>query len=214
MHAGQRTKLYEQKSAKYSKIIKEKVRKLDMACTSCGKRRSSTNASDLFRGAIRSPEQLPAIPQDVNTLSLTDAQGWVLVQYAGGKGRGKHYYQGTVTKELHKVTYGQVLYVDPRDVDGSYFVTVVRPGSKAVAPVEAAVSAPGVSTEVLIPRTPTAPIVRKAVVARELPDITNMSTSQVFGLDVTTALATQLLNIELAGKNRTNIVKWLRNKLK
>lgn len=212
MHAGQRTKLYERKSAKYSKIIKEKARKLDMACSSCGKRRSSTN-TDLIRGAIQSPEQLPAIPQDVNALPLTNSQGWVLVQYVGGKGRGKHYYQGTSTKEMHKVTYGQVIYVDPRDVDSSYFVAVVRPGSKAVAPVKEAAFAPSVSTEEVI-RVPIAPVVRKAVVAKDLPDITNMSTNQVFGLDVTTASATQLLKIELAGKNRTNIVKWLRNKLK
>lgn len=119
-HPYQRTREYSKRAWKYGQMLLEQIRSYDMACPGCGKRRSQSNAPanrmmSNNPGAGQQPvAQVVVGPQQVNL--PTEFEGRILVQYLGGKGSARHTKRGPVSNKPYQVTYGDLLYVDPRDV--------------------------------------------------------------------------------------------------
>ena len=107
IHDNQRTKTYAAKASEYAKRILDRIRRLDMPCSTCGGKRRATVVT-------AQPVQQAAAKIDPKTLP-GEMNGRVLAQYVGGKGKGKHYYQGPTTRYMYKVTYGDYVYADPTD---------------------------------------------------------------------------------------------------
>jgi len=112
MHPQQRTRQYDKESSIYAKKILSKIRRTIMPCASCGGKRKTTSS---YTGSGAFPQNMI---QDPTHMPLTK-DGLVLVQYVGGQGRGKHYYEGLVSKVAYRVSWGVYLYADPRDTRAS-----------------------------------------------------------------------------------------------
>lgn len=144
------------------------------------------------------------IIQDVSGMPLMDEKGYVLAQYIGGKGRGKHWYRGLGTNNGYRVTFGAYVYVDKTDVKeagatgNSFFIRVARTSAKA-APVAPAVTREAVIT---VDRTP----VEDA--AQDI-DISKLGINKLKALELTAKQAEELLIVEQNGRNRSNVVEWL-----
>lgn len=189
MHGSQRTRLYEKQSRYYAETILERIRRYDMACAGCsGRRRSPSNMPDgLSREqVIRMSQQAPretvqvdikgAIATAPATLPL-EFEGKVLCVYIGGQGRAKHYYQGIVSKQPQKVTFGDYVYVDPRDArneedmnTASLYVRVKKNVQEAPKPIEsvapqAVASAPVAETSETVEIEEIVPEVRQSRIA-------------------------------------------------
>jgi hypothetical protein len=116
IHDSQRTKTYKSESAAYAKLVLSMIRRLDMPCSTCSKRRGNTSqlsTLDTSGTTMRVAGGNSAV--DVNSLP-GEVDGRVLSQYTGGQGRGKHYYRGISTGFPYKVQYHDYVYADPSDV--------------------------------------------------------------------------------------------------
>jgi hypothetical protein len=212
MHEHQRTKSYKQRSAQYARRVLQLIGDIDMACPSCsGKRRAAA--------ALVAANQPIPTTVDVNSMALTMPDGKVLVQYVGGKGRGRHYYNGITTGMAHKVTYGDYLYVDPSDArqinepKPTYFVRVVRSASAPTPEPIVVVEPPPQVVEEAVTRTAVVREVVRKPVEDDVPDIATMSVDQIMMLDnLTPDIARLLLRNELRGRNRAKVVNWLKGK--
>ena len=117
-----------------------------MSCPGCSKRRTqSLSQSALSKMAVQS---VPVERVTVNVgeapthLPIQSPDGKVLSVYIGGQGRAKHYYQGSVSKQPYKVSYGDYLYVDERDSRSkdnvgsrSLLVRVEKPVEQVAKPI-------------------------------------------------------------------------------
>ena len=225
MHPNQRTKQYKLKSATYARNILSKIRRLEMACKTCGGTRKSITQ------ATSAPFSAPAT---VNVAMLPGEMGGrVLAHYIGGKGKARHYYSGFVTKFPYKVIYGEYVYADPRDTrdesDTASAKMLVKVAKAAPAPVvvqipsEPAVILPKpVEQQTTVQRTPRLDTVRTPVLdeastkpkpAPKLPDINNMTVNDVKGMELTPGLAKRLLTMEKRNKNRAKIIEYLSSKV-
>lgn len=160
MHPKQRTKLYASRAAEFSKLIMDRIRRLDMACSSCSKSRSARQAGNPV-AVVPSPTVDPSsLPGELD--------GRVLVQYIGGQGKAKHYYQGPVTKFMYKVTYGDWVYADLSDITPSSLFKRYSAPPAAPQPAASIVPAPiPQKVEMAAPkpveRKPVKPVERKPV---------------------------------------------------
>jgi hypothetical protein len=180
-----------------------------MACSGCGKRKSpSFTTSSSYVATITDPTAMP-----------TTLNGNVLVQYIGGKGRGKHYYEGRVTKIHYKVQYGMYLYADTKDTRLASEITnsslLVRYEPPQVTPIPQVVKSQTVEASVVkvdnvVPAPVMAEKVDRTKVLKDLPDITNMTVANVMQSDdITVDNAKKLLKIEKEGLNRMKVVDYL-----
>jgi len=160
-HADQRTKKFDKQSAYFAKLVLDKIRRLDMGCGGgCGKK-----SSKMLKTSSNAP-LMQAIPVDVQALP-GEQGGRILAQYVGGKGKGRHYYQGPKTRYMYKVLYGDYIYADPTDVkdpgnayNSSLLVKVIKTESKAIP--QETVSVAAVPAEVAAPQPgPAEPVTEK-----------------------------------------------------
>ncbi len=203
MHENQRTKTYRKQSGTYARKILESIRRLDMPCSSCNKKKT-------FVAGVPSTT---IVSKSIDVKSLPgELEGRLLVEYVGGKGRGKHYYRGPRTSFPYKVVYGDHTYVDPKDVkkdenDASLFIRIVQQ-TTPTAPVQEPVKSEEVQ------RTARINVVREPLVdetqQESLPDITNMTVQEVYGMDaIPVESAKKLLSMERNGKNRVKVIQHL-----
>jgi len=119
IHQYQRTKQYDSQSRAFALTLLERIRRMEMACPGCSKRRTqSLSQNALSKMAVQSApvERVTVnIGEAPTHLPIQSPDGKVLSVYIGGQGRAKHYYQGIVSKQPYKVSYGDYLYVDERD---------------------------------------------------------------------------------------------------
>jgi hypothetical protein len=208
----------------YAKKILAMVRRLDMPCTGCGgKRRSGGGAPQGTKGTKGSSVQITGERGDnimVDNASLPlQFEGKVLARYVGGKGKGKHYYQGIVSKMYYRsVQYGDLVYADSRDVSKlndagtSKFVPIER--SVAQKPnIVAQKPIPAPAPVAIIEDTPRVPKVdiEKEPVAEEVDvsfeDISKMSLKDIKTLEISCEDAKELIVIE----ERPAVVKYLKS---
>lgn len=227
-HDSQRTKKFDEVASKYATKILSMIRSYTMGCKTCGGkgRRSATNAPGVVNTtpAARSSAQPVSIGTNVLNLPL-DFQGKVLAQYIGGKGQGKHYYRGIVSKFPYRVMYLDYLYVDPRDTtdDRTSQSRLLRIHELKTEQAQPAVVTKIEVVEQLV-KNPVATVVEQPVkkvaepkkvepVVVDLPDITTMSVKKVFALqedpNFNASVARQLLVAEKRGLNRAKVVAWL-----
>jgi glycosyltransferase involved in cell wall biosynthesis len=239
IHQGQRTKQFSAVSRRYANKILEYVRRLDMPCPSCGgKKRSVGVSGSAVKATVNSSVQITGNRGDnimVDNANLPlQFEGKVLARYIGGKGKGKHYYQGVNSKTYYRnVQHGELVYADPRDVAGqnepspSKLILIVRASAPAPKPVTASVPAAPVAEVVRTPKlevekTPVfsepAPLLEKAIIEEEIAeaeiefdDISKMSLKDLKGVDITCEDAEELLVIEEQGSNRPAVVKYLKS---
>lgn len=172
IHSTQRTKTYKAQSAAYAKIVLSMIRRLDMPCTSCSKRRGNvTDLSNMDTSGNTLRVAGANTPVDVNSLP-GEIDGRILSEYTGGQGRGKHYYRGVNTNFAYKVQYKDLVYADPADVkdpantsynDRSLLVKVIQ---RKIIPTPTPF--PVVTTQPdIVPEVDVAPIVEKPAVVRK-----------------------------------------------
>ena len=209
-HPAQRTNLYKKQSSAYSKLILSRSRRLVMACKGCGSKSTKIMGAGASHVTIKAMSVEEAIAMASTMPGELD--GRVLVVYVGGKGMGKHYYQGPKTKYPYKVIHGQHVYVDPQDTNEfnthSLFHKVTGQEVVKVAPEKKPKEIKPVS------RTARVSPDKMPVEVYELPDIYNLSYKQVreLSLDYDTALA--LLQSETRGKKRKQVMSYLEGLVK
>ena len=221
-HDLQRTHIYKPVSAQQVRKMLHLIREYkNMAGGCCGKgrRKSAIGATlaNIKKGA-----------SNVNVAELPGTQeGRVLVQYVGGKGGGKHYYRGLVTKFPYNVKYGQYYYVDPADakeeydkINHSLFVIIPqeqeqpKPEKKEVVKVE---ESKAEELERKPRKSPEkAPIMYKPEEeSEELPDIANLRWRQeIRHMEFSPEQAKQLHSIESKGKKRVKVLAHLKKYMK
>ena len=217
-HDQQRTKQYRSRSASYARTILSSIRRLEMACPGCGKRSTPVSRQD-FAAAHVAKTPAPAMKAaTVDPATLPgEIDGRVLAQYIGGKGKGKHYYQGVSTKFSYKVTYGDYVYADPSDVrmpDNmghlSLLVKIIQE-KKPVVTVEKTVKKH--KSEPIVSRQPVKDGDRIAVI-----DIGNMTVDQVIEAvrdsNPPKSYIKGLIVMEERNKNRKSLLAYLRPKVK
>ena len=143
-----------------------------------------------------------------------EMDGKVLAIYVGGKGLGKHYYQGPGTKFPYKVQHGDTIYVaveDTQDEIGNSLFSRVKGQSQEIVSVPSQAQEPKEATKSRVAKAldiARTPMIEKQVV-EELPDIYDLTTKQVMALDLDHVTAGKLLVAEKRGKNRKKISKYL-----
>jgi hypothetical protein len=172
----------------------------DMACCGGKKRVSTVKNSDVKAAPVSS---MPG-----------EKDGLVLAEYIGGKGKAKHYYRGNVTKFPYKISYGQILYVDLRDInDASHFKRVVKEKVE-VQSTQPALKSARLST---VSRQPVQQEI-EVVEPIDIPDIQSMNYKLVLAwLEETKPsdeLAAKVLEIEKSGKNRKRVISFIERRLK
>ena len=227
-HNLQRVVQYNARSHEYADKILKQIRSMDMACPGCGKRRSSNNQDVGRRGSMFSSTPAPRANVTVGGGAVDlplEMNGKVLVQYSGGKGMAKHYKRGPSTNIPYAVKYHDFLYVDPADAvdslsQGHPFLKVTRAGVKPVEierPAEKVIADEPVKTEEpVVAREPKTNVVRTPVAAAEdLPDIFHMTLKALQRLDTLTPdMAVRLLTLEEGGKHRSQMITWLKHRIK
>lgn len=133
-HEFQKTKEYANEHKQLLQQAITKFRSFAMGKRGCcgGKRpvktsniNKTTVATSPTSGFASKGKVTPGIPGTVD--------GLITVKYIGGKGKGKHYIRGAVTKFNYKVSYNNYFNIDPRDEAVSpLFVKVVKEKPKAV----------------------------------------------------------------------------------
>lgn len=211
-HSAQRTNTYKKQSNAYARLILAKSRRLNMACKSCGGNKSKVTAANNPVAVARATSVEEAISMASNLPGELD--GKVLAVYVGGKGMGKHYYQGPHTKYPYKVQHGITVYVDVEDTQGSSLFQREEGMKVESDPVPSQAQAfkdepkeekSRVAKALDVARTP---VIRKREMVEGL-DIYDLTTKQVMALDLDYETAKQLLIIEKRGKNRKKISKYL-----
>lgn len=229
IHEHQRTKQYEKRSRGYALKILERIRRFDMACKSCGGGRRTQDLKAIGANApmaARFASQGSSTPvpvqlaNGVQTDLPLEFEGKVLAVYIGGEGKGRHYYNGYVSKTAYKLKYGDTLYADPRDVrepqqsgHPSLLVRVMRklePAPKVQVPVPTevvrAVKAAAVEPE---PVKLVEEVAEPAPEVVDLPDISNMTYDSILALDLDLETAKKLLVLEQHGLNRRKVTAHL-----
>ena len=149
-----------------------------------------------------------------------ELDGRVLAVYVGGKGLGKHYYQGPGTKFPYKVVHGQHVYVNPLDTDphiqNGLFHKVkgqeVAPPAPIPAPVPEVVVEPPVKSEPsvdVVRESRVSPVKRNPVALDDMPDVYNLSVKEIMNLELDYDTAVAMLRDEKQGKNRKKAVSYL-----
>jgi len=225
-HEQQRTKQYRSRSAAYARNILSSIRRLDMACKGCGSRKASPDAisrQDFRQAATQPAPAMKAATVDPNTLP-GEVDGRVLAQYIGGKGKGKHYYQGSATKFSYKVTYGDYVYADPADVRPPDLVghlsllVKITQVTKPTVTVEKTAKKPKTkkTKEWATPKVTRKPVKdgdRIAVI-----DINNMTVTDVIeavkDTNPSKSYIKGLIVMEERNKNRKSLLEYLRPKAK
>jgi hypothetical protein len=223
-HDLQRVVKYNDKSHEYAEKILSRIRRLDMACPGCGKRRIA-GAQTQNVGANRMMASTPAPTANVAVGSgqidlPLELDGKILVRYFGGKGMAKHTKRGPFTNKPYSVRYGDFLYVLPADA-----VDVLSPGhpfQKVVRPSSAPVELPKTAEPILPPdpepiesRVPKTNVIRTPVAqAEDLPDLMNTPLKQLKNMDLTPEQVVRLLAMEKTGKGRVPVVNWLKRRIK
>ena len=137
--------------------------------------------------------------------------GLILVKYVTGKGKGKHYYKGNVTKFPYKVVFGQVLYADKKDVNEASYFELVHGTPAAAKKVEVIKKSPRVVATKRVP-------VEEVVETIDIPDIGTMRYKDVLAwldtVEIDSSLAARILYIEKEGRNRKKIKAFLERRLK
>lgn len=222
IHSTQRTKRYAKNAAEYATRILERIRSLDMACTACGKRRSSvSNAANISNAAKSSPLITTNTRGTVTEVLIGESyrnvplefDGKVLALYVGGEGKMKHYYQGQGSKQSYKVRYGDHIYADPRDVrdaaatsDTRMLIRVMRREEQPVVTVT-----PQKVEVAPLPQPIEVPEMPKIVY--DLPDIVNMTLSDLKDTPLDGVDIPALIRMEARGKNRKQIIEWLKKRV-
>jgi len=238
IHVGQRTKKYAGKSKMYANKILESVRRLDMSCPGCGGRRSAPTTSSR---SVSTASRISGNRGEnimVNNANLPiEFEGKVLATYEGGKGKGKHYYQGIGSKSFYKnVQFGDLVYADPRDVKrksdiGSVSKLVLVERAQPSAPQPSApppIAAPATSepvkaspsvaakTDAVVTKTPKLAVEKSPVVVEEEEEVTGeefstMQIKDIKELDLSCEDAKELIKIEKFGSNRASVIKYLKS---
>jgi len=234
MHHGQRTKQYAGKSRYYANLILEKVRRYEFMCSGCGgKRRSGNQAQKSASGGAMSQisgTRGENIMVDNANLPIS-FEGKVLARYEGGRGKGKHYYQGIGSLSYYKnIQYGDLVYADPRDArsisDTGSTSRLIRVERSSAAPIAAPKPAPVQVTNVTnvsepiktpkleVAKEPVAPEVEAVAEVGEgemvaFEDISKIGLKDIKKLDISCEDAIELIKIEETGANRPNVVKYL-----
>jgi len=234
IHAGQRTKKYGGLSKMYAKKILAMVRRYDFMCAGCGKKRSNNmtvkSGTNRMSAVQISGQRGENIMVDNANLPL-QFEGKVLARYVGGKGKGKHYYQGPGSKTYYRnVQYNDLVYADPRDVGSegtSKFVAVQRMQQKPISqavPMKTPVAVPFVET----PRTESVPAIKepeirtpKVDVVKEpisegdegfaFRDIGKFSLKEIKEFDISCEDAKELVGYEIKSSKRPAVLKYLKS---
>ncbi|MCJ7760381.1 glycosyltransferase family 2 protein [Candidatus Bathyarchaeota archaeon] len=224
IHSDQRTAHYNSRAKEYALKLLDKIRRYNMPCKSCGGSRYSEMVGRSSPEKVQRGDPVTVrLDQSQENVTLPlEFEGKVLVQYAGGEGKGRHYYNGPATRTPYKVQAGSYMYVDQSDTseanNTSLFNKVKRHGqtpTEQVAPrpvVEQKVDEPKVAEEVVVSRSPRKSA-DKAPVIDELPNISVMSWKEIQNLDMTPEVAKKLLSFEEGGRNRSKVMNLLKAKL-
>lgn len=222
-HPAQRTNIYKKQSNAYARLILAKSRRLNMACKGCGKKRAKAMAA---RNNPSTVARATTVEEAIAMASSLPGEldGKVLAVYTGGKGMGKHYYQGPSTKYPYKVQHGDTIYVDIEDTQehiGKSLFQRVKGAQVESAPTPSQAQAPKEKTEkeeksrvakaLDVVRTP---VIEKHEAHDDLPDIHNLTTKQIMALDLDYDTARQLLIAEKRGKKRKKVSKYLEGLVK
>ena len=137
--------------------------------------------------------------------------GFVLARYVGGKGRGKHYYRGVNTGYGYKVTYGQLINVDPDDITELSLFELAS-GIKRVETDKVKVKK--VERKARLVDVRREPVLN---VLETMPDIESMKYQAVLAwlqeVDLDDYGIRKIIEIEEAGKNRKRVLRYLKNRL-
>jgi hypothetical protein len=211
-HDTQRTKLYKKQSSAYSKLILSRSRRLIMACKGCGGKNAPKS---MGAGAGHVAAKAQTVEEAIAMASTMpgEIEGRVLAVYIGGKGMGKHYYQGPGTKFPYKVLHGGSYYVDSQDTDESNMNSLFKKQKgqeveKVAEPKKASEKKPQVS------RTARISPDKKPVEAEDLPDLFNLSYKEIRELKLDADTALKLLKAEKRGKRRKQVIEYLENLVK
>ena len=195
-----------------------------MPCKSCGGSRYSEMVGGSSPQKVQRGDPVTVrLDQSQENVTLPlEFEGKVLVQYIGGEGRGRHYYNGPTTHTPYKVQAGSYVYVDQSDTSEannvSLFQKVRRHGQtppEQIAPrpiVEHKIDEPKVVEEVVMSRSPRKST-DKVPVIDELPNISVLSLKEIQNLDMTPEIAKKLLSFEEAGRNRSKVMNLLKAKM-
>ena len=138
-HNTQKTKRLIKESASAGRSILYRIRRLPMACRTCGGARRSKNLSVTTPDTTNVGVSTMGISLAEKAASLPGTKdGRVLAHYVGGKGRGSHYYRGISTAFPYKVVYDGLYYVDPHDTtlyNSKSFFEIVKKDSEVVTAV-------------------------------------------------------------------------------
>jgi hypothetical protein len=220
-HPAQRTNIYKKQANAYARLILAKSRRLSMACKGCGSKRSKVTAANNPGTIARAANVEEAI---IMASSLPgELDGKVLAVYTGGKGMGKHYYQGPSSKYPYKVQHGDTIYVsveDTQEYTGASLFQRVKGVEVESAPTPSQAQAPKEKPKEVeksrVARaldTARTPVIEKHETV-DLPDIYNLTTKQIMALDLDYETARQLLIAEKRGKNRVKVSKYLEGLVK
>lgn len=206
IHSGQRTQKYLSKAKRYQDYVLQKARNLDMACLTCGGKHRAPITQQVV-------SVVQNVPQDPTTMAATQGE-LVLAQYTGGKGRGKHYYQGIQTRQMYRVEYGDYLYAHSADTRGkdqtshpSYLVRYNEP--EAPKPTPTPTPDPAIVMDDVSKEKYSIAGIKRTPVVDDIPDITRMSAKEVVMTDFTPEMAKRLLEIEKSNLNRAKVVAHL-----
>jgi len=225
-HAEQRTRLNAKRSVlmmrKILSMVERYRRSGVMGCPGCNRRTASqVQPATMMRtlpvtGGSRAP-----LAQRIAQLPGAEG-GKVHARYIGGTGKGKHYYQGPVTKHLYKVLHDDlVINADPRDTSNPNdpnhaqvsLLVRIAPPPPPPAPVPVPVPVPLAREPVRhdgVIRVPTVPVQN----AKDLPDIAAISYRLLVTMDISPDVAAQLLKVELEGMARKKHISYLRRRVK
>lgn len=231
-HEFQKTRKYAAEHEQRLRKIIANVRSYKMAGC-CGGRATKTSGRNNVTKVATTPISTFASRGTATVQSLPGAvEGRVLVKYMGGKGKGRHYYKGPVTKFAYKVVYGQFINVDPQDVleNGLFELVVKEKPRKVSAPKPVAPKPKAKRKAVEIVREPVVDEVSEDFETAleldseeeeedymEIPDLLNQNFREVLAwLDdygPTQEEAAVILDIEKQGKNRKKVIDWLERRL-
>ena len=215
-HPAQRTNLYKKQASAYSRLILSRSRRLTMACPGCGRK----NRAALVTGANTANAQIASRPMTVEeAIAMSsnmpgELDGRVLAVYVGGKGMGKHYYQGPGTKYPYKVVHGQHVYVNPLDTDPHIKKGLFRRvegqviDPPAPAPVVQAPKEEAKPIEDVVRKSRVYPTKREPILG-DMPDVYNLSVKEIMNLEIDYDTAVVMLRAEKEGKGRKKVVSYL-----
>ena len=185
-----------------------------MACPGCGRKNkaASVTGANVINAKTASR---PMTVEEATAMAANmpgELDGRVLAIYVGGKGLGKHYYQGPGTKYPYKVVHGQQVYVDEKDTDLHKRHSLLR---KVV--VEKVEPAP-VPDPIPKVQEPVEDVVREArmyntkrdpVIQDDLPDVYNLTVKEIMNLELDDDDARMMLQAEKEGKQRKKVISYL-----